>query len=967
MTPIMRPFVRPFALGAFAAGLFVFVSESAAVPMSVGGGGAVLPDDARHGEPVAPQGWQVEGNPDLIRAWRAPGGDALAIAGDVVLERQVTVPQLPEEARASEWAGWVGVGVEGVVGQGDGWVRLELVDGEGRVRASQEVLSNRAATEAVRARWVVEDGGASLPNHPARHLVDGDSSTEWRTESGRNHPHHLVFDFGEEKMIEGFRYVLPSGTDGLIREWEVCVSEDGENWEPLADGVFSYQLSTVGEREARFERVVGARYVRWTTNGAYLNSSEARAALLEPMFAEVEPEPDVNPAHTAWVRLEPSDLGDLVGSNLTLRVRHVRGRPIVLGSARGYVLHRRPTEAQLGRANGNNGPDKIGAGALGFDALTEHGQTVFTIMDVRSNSPASGAGLRQGDVVTAVNGRPMRPANLWAGWEWFYYSHEAVLGRAVLEAAEKPSPAVVLTVLRQDEEETLTLNLGNRPMLGAGFPYDGEGTAALYEDLIQYVVNDQHDNGSWRNDRLKTSLAGLGLLGTRDTSHRRRIRNAVDWLLERHPDPTQETGLAFWGIGHMGTFLAEYHLATGDRRVVPWIESAMAWLPTVAHMSSFGYMGLGHGPAYLPYDNKGLVAPAAHLAVMHALGEQFGLQSDFWSVMWPYFEDTWSNSETGGHGGLGYNASMRDRDEFWARSGLMASALNISGQRHDMQAGLTRIMRLRHPWMRNSHAYGEPGGAWGMMTLAGVAPSRYREVMEDWAWSFALSWEPGYGLRYSTPHMGSPYMGEDELINPAYLAVLSARHRGLWITGARDRGWMRGGASPQQRESLLDRLDEPDESGLVSIVQVVGIGEGNENAMPQGAAARMSPVPAAEGHGYPVSWILDFGAEVEVHGLEIAFDATHGQPAELALRNGLPEGMWDEPVADLTLRSAVGSVAVPLSPPVRSRRFLLESGGGHLGEGNPSRLVAVRLMSPPGESASPSDSETGHIVEAAGP
>ena len=37
----------------------------------------------------------------------------------------------------------------------------------------------------------------------------------------------------------------------------------------------------------------------------------------------------------------------------------------------------------------------------------------------------------------------------------------------------------------------------------------------------------------------------------------------------------------------------------------------------------------------------------------------------------------------------------------------------------------------------------------------------------------------GYGLRYSTPHMGAPYLGEEAVVNLAYLLLLSTENDGL--------------------------------------------------------------------------------------------------------------------------------------------------------------------------------------------
>jgi len=110
-------------------------------------------------------------------------------------------------------------------------------------------------------------------------------------------------------------------------------------------------------------------------------------------------------------------------------------------------------------------------------------------------------------------------------------------------------------------------------------------------------------------------------------------------------------------------------------------------------------------------------------------------------------------------------------------------AAHLRGERPDMRDAMIRVMRERHPWFRNSHAYGEPGGALGLLALNLVSPEAYAEVIGHYAWWFSLAWEPRHGLRFTTPHQGAPYMGEEDLINAAYALVLQAPSRSLHLTG----------------------------------------------------------------------------------------------------------------------------------------------------------------------------------------
>jgi hypothetical protein len=177
------------------------------------------------------------------------------------------------------------------------------------------------------------------------------------------------------------------------------------------------------------------------------------------------------------------------------------------------------------------------------------------------------------------------------------------------------------------------------------------------------------------------------------------------------------------------------------------------------------------------------MAPAAHLLVLDALARRCGLDSRIWEHIEPYVRHAWSNPDDGGHGAMGYNGSYRDKGEFWSRTGLVALAEVLRGDAAGMAPHLCVLMEERHPWMLNSHAYGEPGAALGLLSLAVVKPAAFEEILPLYRWRFLSAWEPGHGLRYTTPHMGAPYMGGESIVNLAYLTLFAARERGLVIAG----------------------------------------------------------------------------------------------------------------------------------------------------------------------------------------
>ncbi len=491
--------------------------------------------------------------------------------------------------------------------------------------------------------------------------------------------------------------------------------------------------------------------------------------------------------------LSPKKMGRLAGANVRLRIE-VKGKEnatVLLDNLAFERFHPSPSRKMLGKPNGKNGPDLLASGALGFYGITEHNCHAFTVVQLLEDGPAAKADLKVGDLVIGIAGRPLDASSLKPGEDWFERSHEALLGRAVMGAVDSGSKKVELTVLRNGKQRTIQIRHLHDKAHGDTVhrgPLDKE----LREDLIAWVANNQQKNGGWKgSNAVNPALGGLALLGTRDRKHKAAIERCKDFILKKNPKPSEMKGLAFWTIGFHGMFLAEYYLATGDKEALAWVEDAVLWLPKATHESKWGTQAFGHGPNGLPYDDKALTAPASHLLVLDALARKCGIESMVWEHVQPYMMHAWSNPADGGHGGMGYNGSHRDKEQFWSRSGLTALAEVLRGGDSRMAKHLCLFMEERHTYMLNSHAYGEPGAALGLLGLAVADRGAFERILPKWRWRFLGAWQPGYGLRWSTPHMGSPYMGEDEIVNLAYAMLSSVENGGLVIAGGEAERWLK--------------------------------------------------------------------------------------------------------------------------------------------------------------------------------
>lgn len=751
--------------------LFVFAglwSSVAAAPLKVGG---------------------FETKDDEVKPWPLAGDGGFALKPGASAAARVDVPPLGDKEREAggEWRGVLSVDLYGTAGKGAGRLKLEALDpASGEVFASGEA---RVTGAAPRAPWVVISSSGH-PGAEAAKAFDGNPATDWHSNyaGGQDKPPHWIgLEFGSPTSLSVVRYTPRQGgfTNGVARKYRLEIRLPGQDWTVAAAGESDATLVAKERKplEMRLPSPAKVEAFRFVIESDWSGGGFGTAGELEPVGVKLDPVKPVPAGSRAWAEIPAPMMKAVEGKSFGLRVVNGPEAAVVIGTPRLARVHLQPSGKLFGRSNGGLGPDKLGAGLLGFDALTEHQQTVLPVMEVRSSTAASRVHLKPGDVILAVNGRPLPVNDLSPGWEWFHFSHEAVIGRETESVLKAGGTTLPVTVLNKDGVTTVDLALDRKRAFTTMNPDNDPEAARLLDDCIGFLVRTQKDDGSWSGDMIRTCFSGLALLATGEQKHRARVKKAVDWALEKYPEPAKYGNLGFWSGAYAGILYSEWHLATGDKRVLPNLDALRDWAVNGQHKSAWDVPALGHGPDGLPYENKALVAPACHLLVFEALAMRCGMKSGIWELLMPYMEMAWSDPKDGGHGALGYNRSYKDTEEFWSRSGLFAIAAHLRGQRGDMRDAMTRFMAAHHPWVRNSHAYGEPGGSLGLLGLNLAAPQAAQQIIPQYAWWFSLAWEPGYGLRFTTPHMGAPYMGEDDLINATYALVLQGPKRSLHLTG----------------------------------------------------------------------------------------------------------------------------------------------------------------------------------------
>lgn len=741
-----------------------------------------------HGHVMPSANWT--GEPQA--AWPLPGTLGFLLTPDQPRSITLTLPELGDKEKdaGGAWRMVVSTDLYGTTSSGRSEVTLEAADS-----ATGEAFATASATvqqPAPRATWAFFCSSENPGDGLAANAFDGDPKTIWHSRyagSKVEGPHIIGIEFGLAPLLSGIRYTPREGFgNGSARDYLLEYRSNGK-WLEAAAGTVAKGKET-SPLEITFAEKTSVEAIRMTILKDITGGGFGACAELTPLGIQwpMPLEKPVLARHRIALEIPAEILSKLTSKPFVLRAKN-KGANAVIGTIDLARIHLAPSAKLYGRSNGGLGPDQLGAGLLGFDALTEHQQKVLTVMNVRKDSPAAAAGIVAGDVILSVSGVPLAANDLNPGWEWFAQSHEAMLGRATEEALRDKKSQLTLGVLRHGKETPLTLTLPRSRPFTTMDPRNDPEAATLLADQLQFIKTTQRANGSWSDDIIRTCWASLALMATRDAAQKENVKRAIDWAMNKYPQPEKYGNLGFWSGAYAGILYSEWYLATGDERVLPRLDALRDWAFNGKHICAWGVPALGHGPDGLPYGEKALVAPACHLLVFEALAVRCGMKSKLWEMLLPYMEMAWSDPKEGGHGALGYNRSYKDTEEFWSRSGLFAMACQLRGERPDMRDAMTGFMEKNHAWLRNTHAYGEPGAGWGLLALHLARPQAFPQVLSQYAWSFSLAWQPGYGMHFTTPHMGAPYMGEEDLINTVYPLVLQANQKSLTLTGAMDRNW----------------------------------------------------------------------------------------------------------------------------------------------------------------------------------
>ncbi len=801
------------------------------------------PDDISHLTVTNLPDWTLSnaGAGDLITWVTDDRVRRVGVSNGVTLSQSATVPDTKKSGDGSEvlpleaYYGLLSVDSFGLKDKGAATVAVTLRKLESSVDAitgenvvTKTVIGTYNFTEdssefAKTSKWSVLK--VSSGNSTMQNALDNDLNTRWSSSASlENGEQFIVIDLGESQRIEGIIYERGSNsTTGYIKEYEVYVSDDSESFpkSPAASGVNKY-VDLRDPRQIYFDQAVTGRYVKLVAKSDVAVGDTGFTSVVGE-FNLIGGQESARTRH--WFYLPPAIMSDLNLKDIEVEITVTTddANHLILGRVNLQRFHRTPTTRLCSSPHKSVGPDPMTAGAYGFRSITEHKHHATSVYDVFSGSVAETAGLQVGDLIVEVNDRFMPSHDAAGDWGRFKDIHDEILGdalKSVLDPALGSAYGKLsLTILRPSDSgftrHVLNLDFSAMPnAIQDVMSLDDPSFVAMHRDVLDYLASRQYDSGLFPARDNISALAGLALLGSKDLKYAENIHKLAAGIIAQHPVPS-EVSESFFYTGVELMFMAEYAGATGNERAKKWVKDTLIHIPNCTHRSRLGTLALGHGRSGLPYSNKALMSPMSHLLAGEGVARKLGIYDGMiWETCSDYIDSCWGDPARGRNGTMGYNYSYIDSNEFWSRTGLSSVALHLRDEKPEMKDIMLDAMEARYSKAEKSHAYGQPGSAFGYMGLAGTRPAAFDKIYQTWNWQLQLSWKPGFGLYYNTPLNGAPYMAGDFLQNACFGMLMSRATGGLHLTGGNPDQWLPD--SEMVKDSMIVKITST-ESGLITM------------------------------------------------------------------------------------------------------------------------------------------------------
>ena len=402
-------------------------------------------------------------------------------------------------------------------------------------------------------------------------------------------------------------------------------------------------------------------------------------------------------------------------------------------------------------------PTLFSIGPIGVRVKTDHlaprhprsKSSSATVAYIFENSLAQGK-LELGDLITGVNGEP------------FKENFTAKLAEEI-NKSEGGSGNLVLDIERKDQKKQIIFELKNMGTYSDEWPYKCEKSAQILQDACDWLVAHQQANGRLEkgNDTtfVLSSVGGLAMLGCDRERYKEPLEKLVQFHVNYLKTHTNSKGhyqngtLELWSLNYAAIFLAEYYLATNDKRVFGTLEFLddeiyhrqfhQADTETIAHITALRKRRGDTGEPVPKYwfshakidpHSTGYIHLGANVAnacvawsLLHEAGVDVDLEN--FEATKDYIEKACTVGTMGYAARIGQASTPGDA---FGRTGTLGIAMYLDGNRTDYEVKVKGALNRLYP--RNiyfSHATCVMGKTWGILAAAQQDPELFRQMMDD--------------------------------------------------------------------------------------------------------------------------------------------------------------------------------------------------------------------------------------------
>ncbi|MGJ8644696.1 MAG: DUF6288 domain-containing protein [Luteolibacter sp.] len=408
-------------------------------------------------------------------------------------------------------------------------------------------------------------------------------------------------------------------------------------------------------------------------------------------------------------------------------------------------------------------PNLISLGPIGVRVKTDHREERHprsksdsgTVKHIFKNSLAENK-LKLGDEIIGINGTKFR-------------KNFTELLADEIDKAEGSEGILELAIQRDGKPMTVRIELERIGSYSKTWPYNCEKSAAILRKSCDWLVGQQQADGRFEIDDehfVLTSVAGLAMLGCDETKYREPISKTVEYLTNHLKEKTNSEGhfedgiLELWSLTYATIFLSEYHLRTGDEKVVESLkflnkeiyhrqfhqiaDDARAHL--IEHLESRGFE---HDPAPPFWFSHGLLstttdgyvhlgANVANACLAWELLDKAGVEIDRENLTstYDYVEEV---CLAGVMGYASFPNQTRFPQDSFGRTGAMALAFDFEQGRPEYLKTVNAALKKLYPQdYYFSHATCVMGKAWGTLAIAAVDKKEFRKLMDEMKGDFDL-------------------------------------------------------------------------------------------------------------------------------------------------------------------------------------------------------------------------------------